>query len=61
MIGKTCVKAILYVSSDTPIKEGGDLSSKIKILEYYPIPVVILRVDTLPKFAPIELEMLALP
>ena len=60
MIGKTCVKAVLYISRDTLIGDG-DLRSKIQILEDYQIPVVILRVNTLPKNAPLELEMVAMP
>ena len=60
LIGRTCVKAILYISRDTPLTDA-DLLSKIQILEYYPIPVVLLRVNTLPKNAPLELEIVAVP
>ena len=61
VIGRTCVKVILYISRDTVIDGDVDLRSKLAVLEYYPIPVVILRVDTLPKNAPLEVEMVALP
>ena len=59
LIEKYCVKAILYVSRDTVI--DGELQAKIKTFQKYTMPVVILRVNTLPKNAPLELEMVAVP
>ena len=60
LIQKTVVKIILYISKDVSLEEA-ELYGKIAMLESYPIPLVIIRVSTLPKNAPLEIEMVAIP
>ena len=50
------MKAILYVSKTTVVTD--ELTDKLQA-EFSAIPLVIVRANTLPKNAPIELEMLA--
>mmetsp|Transcript_25383 Transcript_25383/g.33941 ORF Transcript_25383/g.33941 Transcript_25383/m.33941 type:complete len:100 (+) Transcript_25383:196-495(+) len=57
LINHTCLKAILYISKSTaPTTE---LQERL-LTTFNEIPLVVVRANTLPKNAPIELEMMAL-
>ena len=60
LIQKTVVKIILYISKDVSL-EDVELQGKIAMVESYLIPLVIIRVSTLPKNAPLEIEMVSIP
>ena len=57
LIKSTCLKAILYVSSEIVVTE--DLWARLRAT-FSKIPLVVVRAHTLPKNAPIELEMMAM-
>ena len=52
-----CLKGILYVSKTTVLTDA--LKQKLETT-FNEIPFIVVRVDTLPKNAPIELEMTAM-
>ncbi len=53
----TCLKAILYISKTTVMSDA----LKAKLLKTFAeIPFVVVRANTLPKNAPVELEMVAI-
>ncbi len=53
----TCLKAILYISKTTVMSEA--LKAKL-LTTFAEIPLVVVRANTLPKNAPVELEMVAI-
>ena len=53
----TCLKAILYISKTTVLSEA--LKAKL-LTTFHEIPLAIVRANTLPKNAPVELEMMAM-
>ena len=57
IIEHTCLKAILYVSKSTEISDG--LVQRLQST-FAEIPLIVVRANTLPKNAPIELEMTAM-
>lgn len=56
LLRSNCLKAILYVSKSTVVTP--ELQQKL-LATFDEIPLIVFRVDTLPKNAPIELEMIA--
>ena len=52
-----CLKAILYISKSTVYSE--ELNSKV-LAAFAGLPTLVVRVNTLPKNAPVELEMIAM-
>ena len=57
MVAHFCLKAILYISKKTTLSE--ELNRRVQ-LAFEGLPLIIVRVDTLPKNAPVELEMIAM-
>ena len=57
VIKRFCLKAILYISKKTVLTE--ELRAKVEAA-FAGMPTLIVRVDTLPKNAPVELEMIAM-
>ena len=57
VIQHTCVKAILYISKTTVISD--ELVQRLQST-FAQIPLLVVRANTLPKNAPIELEMVAM-
>lgn len=56
VIQHSCLKAILYISKTTVLTE--ELEAKVRTA-FTGMPYLIVRVNTLPKNAPVELEMFA--
>jgi len=52
-----CLKAVVYIARNTVLT--GELKARL-LTTFHEIPLVVVRAHTLPKNAPIELEILAL-
>ena len=57
LIQHSCLKAIVYISKWAVL--SNELKQKLNAT-FVGMPLLVVRVDTLPKNAPIELEMIAM-